>query len=287
MVNYLRAILNRCRDERGVALLATMLAIALMTLIVVDFTSASALGYSARRQPGQPVARGLSGAVINQCRTRVVGAGLASESVYARKLWSDCRRATLGLADERVGRAVSSGPDQWRNGQPSIVDEARKFNINNILNPENGEVNPRGVEQFTRLMGLLGMPPDLVPAIVDWLDRDSIDMPGGAEADYYLRLIPPYEPRNGPMPTIGDLRMVRGVDDATFLRLRDYLTVMPEPLVNVNTAPGEVIACMEPELTANLRLTKQILLARDIKPFKDLGQVVTDVPGLGFNRYSS
>jgi len=45
MVIRLRESIARCRDERGVALLATMLAIALMTLIVVDFTSSSALGY--------------------------------------------------------------------------------------------------------------------------------------------------------------------------------------------------------------------------------------------------
>ena len=73
-------------------------------------------------------------------------------------------------------------------------------------------------------------------------------------ADYYLRLTPPYEPRNGPMPTIGDLRMVRGVDDATFMKLRNYLTVMPEIRVNANTASPEVLACLEADLAATSRL---------------------------------
>src|SRR4029077_11701465 len=122
---------------------------------------------------------------------------------------------------------------------------------------------PNAVQQLSRLLALLEISPAIVPAIIDWLDRDSIDTPGGgAEADYYLKLIPPYEPRNGTMPTIGDLRMIKGIDDATFLKLKNYLTVEPETRVNVNTAPPEVLACLEPELASNPRLVMQILQAR-------------------------
>ena len=45
MVNRLHRMRLRCKSEREIALLATMLAIALMVIIVVDFTSSSALGY--------------------------------------------------------------------------------------------------------------------------------------------------------------------------------------------------------------------------------------------------
>ncbi len=38
---YFARVMNRCRRERGMALLASMLAIALMTIIVVDFTSSA------------------------------------------------------------------------------------------------------------------------------------------------------------------------------------------------------------------------------------------------------
>jgi general secretion pathway protein K len=135
-------------------------------------------------------------------------------------------------------------------------------------------IDPNAVMQLTRLVAMLGIPPEIVPPIVDWLDRDSIEAPGGAEADYYLRLIPPYEPRNGPMPTLGDLRLVRGMNDAMFMKLRDYLTVAPEIAVNVNTAPPEVIACLEPELAANPRIVEAIIQARTVRPFARITDVL-------------
>jgi len=127
-----------------------------------------------------------------------------------------------------------------------------------------------------RLFTNVGVSPALVPAIVDWIDPDSIESSGGAESDYYLRLIPPYEPRNGPMPTIGDLRMIRGVDDATFAVLRQFLTAAPEPRVNINTASPEVIAALLPQLSNDTAMVKQIVQARTVQPFL----MITDVGNL-------
>ena len=81
------------------------------------------------------------------------------------------------------------------------------------------------------------------------------------------------------MPTLGDLRLVKGVDDATFAKLRNYVTVAPETLVNPNTAPPEVLACLEPELTANPDIVKAILEARSIRPFSNVTELL-NVPGV-------
>src|SRR5581483_10125205 len=55
------------------------------------------------------------------------------------------------------------------------------------------------------------MTPDVAAAIIDWRDADNAVTPGGAEQDYYLSLQPPYLPRNGPIQTIRELLMVRGI----------------------------------------------------------------------------
>ncbi len=55
------------------------------------------------------------------------------------------------------------------------------------------------------------MTPDIVAAIVDWRSPGNQITPGGARADYYESLRPPYEPRNGPLLTVRELLMVRGV----------------------------------------------------------------------------
>jgi general secretion pathway protein K len=112
-----------------------------------------------------------------------------------------------------------------------------------------------------------------VPSLIDWLDPDSVDTPGGAESDYYLRLTPPYEARNGPMPTIGDLRLVKGIDEVTFTRLCNYLTVTPSVRVNINTAPPEVLMAVAPQLMQSPSALNSILSARTEHPFDNLTEV--------------
>jgi type II secretory pathway component PulK len=82
------------------------------------------------------------------------------------------------------------------------------------------------------------------------------------------------------MPTFGDVRMLKGIDDATFMQLSRYLTTMPEPRVNVNTAPPEVLAALVPELANNPDLVKEIVAARDITPFMQVTDVA-NLPGIG------
>lgn len=277
MVTRIRKIASRAlrrrdvRNQRGIALLATLLAVALLTLIVVDFATTSALGYlSAANQANE-----LRASYLARSATSVGLALLAQDS----RMDTMSKQPFDSLGD---AWALPFPPIKVGGGSVSlsIVDEARKFNVNQLVNPANGQVNNIAVEQVTRLFAILGVSPAIVPALVDWLDRDSVETPGGAEADYYLRLIPPYEPRNGPMPTIGDLRMVRGVDDATFVKLRNFLTVVPETRVNANTASPEVLACLEPELASNPRLVMQIVQARAMRPFETILDV-TNLPGIG------
>jgi general secretion pathway protein K len=338
----LRRLIERCKNERGMALLATMMAIALMTIIVVDFTSSSALGYlSAANNANEIRATYLARSAIN------VGLALIAQDTRAQQ--AQAQSGTTGTTSQgsssaptttQQGASSTTGQGQpfdsfasvWALPFPpmpvnggtisvSVVDEARKFDINKLVNqpptafplasaspngistptttpatpvagtttgtstsaanPNSvvGQPNMIAVTQFTSLLLMLGLNPDIVPAVVDWLDPDSIESQGGAEADYYLRLIPPYQPRNGPMPTIGDLRLVKGVDDATFAVLRNFVTVKPEAGVNPNTASAQVLTSLEPGLTQNPDLVKTIIEAREVRPFTMVTDV-TNLPGV-------
>jgi Type II secretion system (T2SS), protein K len=61
------------------------------------------------------------------------------------------------------------------------------------------------------LMGLPGMTEDVADAILDWIDEDDEPRPYGAELDYYTTLPTPYSPANGPIQSVGELLLVRGV----------------------------------------------------------------------------
>jgi type II secretory pathway component PulK len=256
----------RRKSERGVALLATLMAIALMTITVMDFTSNTMLGYrAAANRANELRAEYLARSGVN------VGLSLLSE--HARKqINADQNQQFESLTQVW---AQPFGPVQVGGGTASVrvVDEERKLNINLLV--VNGQQNAAFEPILEKLFTLIGVSLDVIPAIIDWLDPDSIqDGPTGAEADYYMRLFPPYAPRNGPMPTIGDLRMVRGIDDAAFRKLKEYLTVIDDsqgqvqnpqnpqteslPQVNFNTAPPEVLAA----IVGDASLVKEILAMR-------------------------
>ncbi len=259
------------RSERGVALLVTLLALALMTVLVMDFTTSAALGYRSAATAADELRAGY-------LARSAVSVGLAMLAADSRR--DATARTPYDGLDESWARPYPPLPLGGGLSQVSIVDEARKININQIVNPRTGRPNPDYVGVVERLFTILGLSPELVSAIIDWLDPDSIESPGGAEADYYLKLAPPYEPRNGPMPTLGDLRMIRGVDDATFFRLQQFLTAAPEPRVNINTAAPEVIAALLPQLANNPSLVKEIVEARTVQPFVMITDVV-NMAGLG------
>lgn len=61
------------------------------------------------------------------------------------------------------------------------------------------------------LMALPGMTVDAADSILDWLDKDDEPREYGAEVDYYAGLQPPYKPSNGPIESIEQLLLVRGM----------------------------------------------------------------------------
>jgi len=260
--------------ERGIALLVVMLGVALMTLIIFDFSTTATLGYlSAANQANELRAYYLARSGVG------VGLGLLAQDSRTDQL-------TQGTPPYDSLFDVWAAPFPPMNvdggtAAVAIVDEARKLNINQlVLGTQNAGLNQAFALALERLFTILGISPEIIPAIADWIDFDNITSPGGAEMDYYLQLTPPYAPRNGYMPTIGDLKMVRGIDDATFNRLLPFLTVVPENQVNVNTAPPEVLAALSPDLFANQDLVKAIVTARMIRPFSNLTDV-GNIPGLG------
>ena len=259
------------RSERGIALLATMLAIALMTLLVVDFATTVALGNrSAMNQADELRASYLARSGVG------VGLALLEQDTF--------HDALSPIPDDALTEAWAQPipPIKLSGGTVTvaIVDEARKLNINDLYDVNTHTINSTKEEVLSRLAELLGISGGFVPELEDWLAPDDFNAPGGAEADYYLQLKPPYEPRNGPIPTIGDLRALKGMDDATFMKLANCLTVSQETAININTASPELIAALRPEFADNPKLVKEIVLLRTMRPFTNITDV-GNLPGVG------
>ncbi|CNK51397.1 putative general secretion pathway protein K [Yersinia enterocolitica] len=74
-------------------------------------------------------------------------------------------------------------------------------------------------------------------ALVDWMDKDAISHSGGSEASLYREHRPKLLPANRPMLDISEFRVIAGVDQALYLRLKPLICTLPNQnlRININT----------------------------------------------------
>ena len=99
----------------------------------------------------------------------------------------------------------------------------------------------------------------LLDAIGDWVDQDDDERQQGAEAGYYQGLNPPYACRNGSIPTIDELSLIKGMTpqllygDAAHDGLAGYISVVGnDGMIHLNTAPAPVLEALSPDMTPKL-----------------------------------
>jgi len=159
--------------------------------------------------------------------------------------------------------------------------------------------------------------PTISDSIQDWIDRDDMPRPNGAESDYYQGLTPQYMAKNGPLDDLSELLLIKGVRDnpAIYSKKYDplpgqvdrfgdplpqkYATHMDEiftPIstgrININTASATVLQTI-PGVDA--AIADQIIRVRsgpdgqNDTPFMNVSELATVVPNVGaaamFNRY--
>ena len=122
----------------------------------------------------------------------------------------------------------------------------------------------------------LGMSPQQIASLFDWIDADDIAQPGGAEEGYYRSQAYPYHCRNGNIQLLEELMMLKGFtlrdfmgEDSNHNRLLeqnendgvlsyppddgdgelrlgwvDMLTCLGDGRININTAPEIVLGTL-------------------------------------------
>ena len=88
-----------------------------------------------------------------------------------------------------------------------LIDESSKINLNTL--PYSDELFPGSGRDI--LMALPEMTEEIADSILDWLDADDIEREYGTESAYYAGEVPAYEAKNGPMDSLDELMLIRGV----------------------------------------------------------------------------
>jgi len=111
-----------------------------------------------------------------------------------------------------------------------LVDEESKLNLN--------AADKNLIARFMEVAGELDSiaAETAASSIVDWRDGDGEQLPAGAEEGYYQTLSPSRPCRNGPMQSVHELLLVKGVNEELFRKIRPFVTVYGSGKINLNTA---------------------------------------------------
>lgn len=254
------------RDERGFALVLTLVVTALMVAVLVELIHQVSVDISLSRsyRDGQQASLLAESGVTG-------GIKLLQLSLQGKSHTSltDAWAAPVRLDDETGSIEVV------------VTDESGRINLNNLVQP-NGEFEPFTLAALKRLGRRPKLPEEVWNCLADWLDSDGQTRSGGAEAPYYQTLKRPYTPRNNKLATLAELSLVKGFTPEGIAGLAPFVTIYADqagaPLsqVNINTASKEVLSALDDGIDE--RMAERILAERRLKPFQNPGEL-SRIPG--------
>ncbi|MDK9708459.1 MAG: type II secretion system minor pseudopilin GspK [Desulforhopalus sp.] len=247
------------RNQRGMALLITIMVLALMVVITIQYHKTIWQKYSASH-------------------TRKVATQLKTIAGSAVQIGCALLRydGTAATVDSFLDPWASVWEDDFHGLFPTgamhleIIDLSGRLQVNSLAATKGGKGtktagqgrNAQNGSQaiLLRLLqsGAFAVADEtqarqIVDALVDWLDTDERESDHGAENSYYRSLNPPYSCKNGPVEYIEELLLVRGMTPqllfgtGTTKALADYLTVFGDDgKININTAPRLLIKSLDP-----------------------------------------
>ena len=230
------------RCEQGIALVTTLLAVALLMVVVMEFAYATQVDFH----------------LAYNAQAKVQSVYLARSGVHMAQLIleDDARKSGLDTLNEDWARSLPPLPIGQGVVTVQVQDEQGKLNLNALRNA-NGTINGAWREVAERLFAVLELDIGLLDPVLDWLDADDFPEPRGAEAASYKNQASQnqasaYTPRNDILLTLGELSRVRGFTPAIQATLYKSVTVLPKrnTKINVNTAPRAVLAALFPSVEA-------------------------------------
>lgn len=194
-------------DRRASVLVALLWCLALLAVVVIGVLHSARLDLMVSKNHGDLIqAHYLALAGIEKAKALLYHDAIErrrSAKNHSGELYDapqEFRDVPFGRGEFRVfrqGRRDEGGKIIY-----GVTDEESRLNVTHA--------------SAAQLSKIYEMTPDVVAAILDWRDENNAVTPGGAEAEYYASLQPPYLPRNGPPPTTRELLMTRGVSRDLF-----------------------------------------------------------------------
>jgi len=237
---------DKSSDQKGSALIITLLLITILTGLVVDFVYEVYIDSSTLSNWGNA-----------QRASFIAKSGQALGAEFIREIkkenYTDKREVELPVTqDFGAGTSLTI----------IIEDENSRFNINSLIY-DNGEENKDAISSLKKLLEYLNINPNLALSIADWIDPDS--EPRLYNSENFAK--------NDFLWSIDELRLIEGIDKNIFEKISPYMraSVYSDNKVNINSAQIPVLISLHPDMTETL--AKNIIDHRESYPFESTDKV--------------
>ena len=233
-------------SQKGMALVVTLLITAFLVVVITEIVYA-VHGYA-----------DMAALYSNGQRASVLAAGgvTLESSLLLNKSVDSGDKEPLG-PDELEWTIKEDG------GELRVVvsDEQGKISLNSIVDSKGALVEDK-YDLFARLLDILELPPELSDILLDWIDKDR-SLHGGRNAEGKLK--------NAPLDSVDELLLLDGFSPDTVKALKPFVTVYTDGLININSAPVEVIMALDKEVTSGM--AEAVVSMRESVPFKAVSEI--------------
>jgi general secretion pathway protein K len=243
------------RSEDGFVLVIVLIIIALLFPIIIAFNSRTQINLIEASNYRDNIQ------AIRMARSGVEGAmGVLMEDDASYDALTD--RWAMDFPSFQVGEGMLA---------VKITDEDSKININRLV--DGGNINSVVDGHLRKLIVRLEGKPEIVDALIDWMDTDDkVYGTAGAEEEYYREL--GYYPKNGALSSLDELLLIKGFDKDLLIdkKLKEYITVSPtDGKLNINTADIETLYDFHDEIREGL--VEEIINYRNENEYKNTADV--------------
>lgn len=258
MIRYLR-------DNRGMALILTILVISIIVALTLQFNTSMRSNLHAAVNLCDGIKIGCTARSGFNYALAVLFEDLSKGSVDSlRELWADSKT---------ISESSTSFFDEDR-FLVEIADHSGRIQINQLIDKD-GKYNDTQKRILTRFLNFpeFDLEPEevdnIVDAIKDWIDPDSETTRFGAENGYYQTLEKSYTCKNGPMEFMEELLFVKGITKELFYGSGEkpgifrYLSHHGNGRININTADLLVLRAISDQIDQDL--AKDMVACREDK----------------------
>lgn len=256
--------MKRLRKKEGVALITSLMVIALLVTVVVEFNRIAVADIDISRNFGDEK---------KVLFTTISGVNAIKELLRLDRLYSEGDTLLEGWARSRPHFEAASSILDEGTVEGDIIDENGKIDVNSLVD-DKGEFDENQKAIWKRLLGQsrFGLAEETINTIMygvkDWIDKDD-ELTGiyGAEDSFYRGR--GYHTKNNVLQSLDEMLLVNGVNENIYYGdqyksgIRRYFTVYGGPKININTAPHPVLMALSDHMTEDIAMEMDIFRSDD------------------------